>query len=187
MVASVPVAVNRTLTRFAVDPPAFSPNADGRLDSLGYYFGAGAFRRTSSSRRHAPRSQPLPLFTGPLPAGEHAFTWTGAAGDGALAPDGRYTLAVQAATITGTVQQTLPVVLDGTVPHLSLLSRKPLRIRLSEPGLLVLTADGRRLVVTIRAGGSPASAPERHAGCSPGSTTRPATAAGRYGCVSQAS
>ena len=152
VVASVPVAVNRTLTRFIAGPPAFSPNADGRLDGFEYGFelAVAADVVVTATRRG---SSALTLFAGPLPAGTHAFTWDGGAVDGSRAPDGRYAFTVQAANVVGTVKQTAPVVLDATTPRLSLLSRRPLRVRVSEPGILLLNADGRRVSVTIRRAG----------------------------------
>jgi flagellar hook assembly protein FlgD len=148
--ATVPVAVNRTLARLAVAPPAFSPNGDGRLDTLSYSFSliVPADVTITAAR---PGALPIELYAASLPAGDNAFTWNGDQPDAILAPDGRYTLAVRALNTVGTVTQSSPVVLDTTKPQLRLVSRKRLRIYLSEPAVLRVAADGRR--TTIRAKG----------------------------------
>jgi flagellar hook assembly protein FlgD len=152
VVASVPVAVNRTLARLTVTPAAFSPNGDGRFDTLSYAFAltAAAEVTVEATRRGA---VPIPVFAGPLSAGENAFTWSGDQPEGVLAPDGRYTFSVRAANAVGTVTQTSPVTLDTVRPRVQVVSRAPLRVRVSEPALLQLTIDGRiRAVKVARAG-----------------------------------
>jgi 2-polyprenyl-6-methoxyphenol hydroxylase-like FAD-dependent oxidoreductase len=61
-------------------------------------------------------------------------------------------VAVRALNAVGTVTQSSPVVLDTTKPQLRVVSRKPLRVRVSEAALLRVTADGRRSTVRAQAG-----------------------------------
>jgi N-acetylmuramoyl-L-alanine amidase-like protein/flagellar hook capping protein FlgD len=152
VVATVAVAVNRTLARLAVAPAAFSPNGDGRFDTLSYTFAltVPADVTAEATRQGSP---PVEVFVGSLPAGEHAFTWNGDQPDGMLAPDGRYTLSVRALNTAGTVAQTSPVTLDTVRPRLQLVSRKPVRVRVSEPAVLQLTMDGRRRSVKMARAG----------------------------------
>jgi flagellar hook assembly protein FlgD len=152
VVVTVPLAVNRTLARLTVVPAAFSPNGDGRFDTLSYAFAlnAAADVTVEATRQGA---VPIPVFAGALPAGENAFTWNGDQPDGVLAPDGRYTLSVRAANTVGTVTQSSPVTLDTLRPRVQVVSRAPLRVRVSEPAVLQLTIDGRtRTVKVARAG-----------------------------------
>jgi hypothetical protein len=149
--ATVPVAVNRTLARLAVAPPAFSPNGDGRLDTLSYSFSLTVPADVTVTAA-PPGAPPILLYAASLPAGDNVFTWNGDQPDAILAPDGRYTLAVRALNTVGTVTQSSPVVLDTTKPQLRVVSRKPLRVHVNEAGVLKLTADGRRSTIRAKAG-----------------------------------
>jgi flagellar hook assembly protein FlgD len=146
--ATVSVAVNRTLARLAFSPSAFSPNGDGRLDTLSYSFSLTTPADVAVTAIR-PGALPIELYRAPLPAGDAAFTWDGIQPDGILAPEGRYTLAVQALNAIGTVTQASPVVLDTTKPRLRLLSKKLLRVHVSEAATLQVTYDGRRRTVRV--------------------------------------
>jgi N-acetylmuramoyl-L-alanine amidase-like protein/flagellar hook capping protein FlgD len=148
VVANVPVAVNRTLSQLAVTPAVFSPNGDGRLDTLSY-----AFTLTSPADVTVDATRPgsPPILVGllSLAVGQNAFTWNGSDPEGVPAPDGTYTFSVRATNAVGTVAETSPVTLDTTRPRLQRISLAPLRVRVSEATVLQLTLDGRR--VTLRA------------------------------------
>jgi hypothetical protein len=66
---------------------------------------------------------------------------------------GAYEAEIAVTDIIGTVSQRVPFVLDTTAPALRLLSRRPLRLWLSEPAEVVLRANNvRRVVRRTRAG-----------------------------------
>ncbi|MBD0348493.1 MAG: N-acetylmuramoyl-L-alanine amidase [Thermoleophilia bacterium] len=150
--ASVPLAVNRTLGYLTVSPRAFSPNGDGRADglSIGYTLAQPADVTVEARRRGAAH---LPVFAGSLPAGRHTLAWNGEAAPGVLARDGAYSLVVRAVNVAGVVTHGASVTLDTVAPRLKIAGRSPLRVRVSEPGVLRLTVNGRPVrIVVARAG-----------------------------------
>ena len=145
---SVTVTVNRTLGYLAVSPRAFSPNADGRADAVAvaYTLAQPADVTVDARRRGAPDAR---IFTGLLPAGRHALTWNGEAAPGVPARDGAYSLVVRAVNPVGAVSHGDSVTLDTVPPALKLAGRSPLRVRVSEWGVLRLVADGVPATVSV--------------------------------------
>jgi flagellar hook assembly protein FlgD len=139
---TIPVSVNRTLAGLAVSTPAFSP----ALGALSYSFALTAAADVTVTVTRA-GSAPLVLSSASLQPGSQTVEWSGAG-----APDGTYTLAVQAVNPVGTVTQTARVVVDSKAPQLQLVSRKPVKIRASEPSTLTITADGRTITARAKAG-----------------------------------
>ena len=150
---SVWVVVSRVLRSFAVAPPAFSPNGDGRLDRAVVTLVLVA--RVHASVRVVKGTQTVAtVYAGPLVQGSHRLTWDGRAGS-ARAPDGSYRVIVTVGvapdrplTLTG------PLTLDTRPPRLRLVSLRPLRFWLSERATVVVTAAGRRASLLLGAGTS---------------------------------
>ena len=142
--ASTRFWIDRTLGATAVTSPAFSPNGDGRLDSVGLTYTLAAPAHVSVRVLRAKRVVAT-LFDRDLAAGPQRLSWDG----GGLA-DGRYTVAVDAADSLRTVTQTVAVSIDRKAPSLALVSLGPLVFRASEPGRLVLAVNGRWRAVTVR-------------------------------------
>jgi flagellar hook assembly protein FlgD len=139
--------VDRTLANVAASGPAFSPNGDGQLDTVGV-----SFRLLNPAHVEVHvlrRGQVLAtLLAKDLPAGQQRLTW-----DGSRLPDGRYTLSVGAADSLLNVTQALPVRIDRKPPSLRLVSFSPLAFRVSEPGRLVVAVNGRWRRVTVKRAG----------------------------------
>ncbi len=140
--ATVPFTVNRTLVRVGLSAALVSPNGDGRNDSLSVAFGLTLPAEVTVEARSRGAAQ---LVTGPLPlaAGEHTLPWGGRLASGARLADGAYSVVVRASNTTGVVSHALPVRVDTRPPVLRVLSRRPLRVRLSEAGTVRLRVDGR--------------------------------------------
>ena len=79
--------------------------------------------------------------------------------------DGAYAAELTVADTAGSVTQTIPFAVDTTPPRLAFASTRPLRVQVSEPGEVVVVADGRRQVVKAAEAGTYAvpgvSAPRR--------------------------
>ena len=138
-----PVVLSRTLSGYAVTPIAVSPNGDGRNDSAAISFSLAlpAFGQLDL----LPGTTPTPLaslVSGELPAGPQAITW-----DGRIR-DGQYRLALTVTDATGPVTQEFKVRVDRVAPRLKRVSKRPLRVSISEPARVTFLADG--VPVTIR-------------------------------------
>ncbi|MFN2472068.1 MAG: FlgD immunoglobulin-like domain containing protein [Gaiellaceae bacterium] len=150
--ATLTVMVNRTLSGLSVSPAFFSPNGDGRRDtlSLAFTLAVPADASVEARRRGSP---PLPIAVSARPAGRHSLLWNGEAAPGAPVLDGSYALVVRATNAIGSVAQSASVVLDTVAPSLRLVSRNPLRVRVTEPGMLRLTLDGAPAEVRVAKAG----------------------------------
>ena len=109
------ITVDRTLSRSAVAPSLFSPNGDGRRETVSIGFTLS--RQAQVARRHL-RGLPAvaTAFAGTVAAGRKTVTWNG--GDVA---DGRLRVIVPATTSLGTRKQERPLVLDTTRPRVTVL------------------------------------------------------------------
>ena len=147
---SVPIVVDRTLAAFAASPAAFSPNGDGRADSLTFTFrlAAPAFVRLVLRQRALERAA---VVAENRSSGPQSVVWNGSAGATRL-PDGRYSAVVSAAGAFATPTQSARVVVDTRAPRLRLLSFRRLDFWLSEPATVTLHVNGRRIVKLERAG-----------------------------------
>jgi hypothetical protein len=145
VMARATVLVNRTLSGFKATPEIFSPNGDGRRDTLAFRFSlAGPAQVKLRILQNG--AWVATAFSGPLAPGEQALSWDGRKRIGNLL-DGRYEAELTVADINGSVSQRIAFTADSTRPVLQLVSRQPLRFRLSEPAEVVLLLDGRREVV----------------------------------------
>jgi hypothetical protein len=136
--ASTSVVLSRTLSGFLVTPTTLSPNGDGRNDTASVSFSLllPAFARLQVLRGTAQVVRPL---YGPLLAGPQALTWPGGV------RDGDYNLALTITDAVGPVTQIVPVHIDRVRPKLVLVSRRPLRVSLSEPARVTLLAGRRKI------------------------------------------
>jgi hypothetical protein len=136
--AATSVVLSRTLSGFLVTPTTLSPNGDGRSDTASVSFSllAPAFARLQVLRGTAQVVRPL---YGPLPAGPQSLTWPGGV------RDGDYNLALTVTDVIGPVTQLVPVRVDRVRPRLTLVSRRPLRVSLSEPARVTVLAGRTRI------------------------------------------
>jgi hypothetical protein len=149
----VRVLVNRTLSAFAASRPAFSPNGDGRLDTLPFRFSLAQPATVRLRILRDGKWVATPTLPTSLQPGPQTLTWDGSKRVG-RAPEGIYQAELTATNAVGSVKQLVPFTVDRTPPSLRLLSRSPrLRIRLSEAADVVVTADGARTVARKRGAG----------------------------------
>jgi hypothetical protein len=140
--AQVPVVVNRTLGYLGAEAAVFSPNGDGRLDAIEFRFllAAGSEVKVRVLRDGKWVATP---FAGPLEAGDHRVSYDGAKRIGRLR-DGAYELEVSAATPLGAIAQRAPFASDTVPPKVTLLSTRPLQIRVGEPARVSVWVNGQR-------------------------------------------
>jgi len=139
----VPLAVSRTLGLVSVTPELFSPNEDGRNDSLELAFSltVPADVRVRIVRDGQWVASP---HSASYPAGAHRFTWDGTRASGRLR-DGTYSAVVEASDAAiGSVSATVPFTADTTAPRVRIVPARGIRIEVSEPAVLFLTIDGAR-------------------------------------------
>jgi flagellar hook assembly protein FlgD len=177
--ATVDVLVSRTLDAASVSPTVFSPNGDGRNDSLTVRFDLAT---TAEVRIRILRAGAwvATLFSGELAAGPHAVRWDGSKHVGKLL-DGSYTAVVEATDAVTTSVASLPFASDTRVPVVRILRGRPLRVWVSKPATLTLRVDGTPLTQIAPAPGvvrvhwqGPASHVRVVAWDSAGNVSRPA-------------
>jgi hypothetical protein len=146
----VAVVVDRTVARWAVTPRAFSPNGDGRQDSVmfGYELARQAAVRIDVKRRAEVAAA---VFAGTLAAGPQTLTWDGIAPRARLR-DGPYSAVLTATTGLGTTVHALPLRVDTRPPALRAVSFRRLVFRIDEPARVTAVADGRPITRSVRAG-----------------------------------
>jgi hypothetical protein len=143
--ATVDVLVNRVLSGLAASRPAFSPNGDGRLDTIDFSFTLASPARAQLRILRDGAWVATP-FAGDLASGAQVVPWDGMKRLG-RARDGTYAAELTASDAVGSVVQSIPFLVDSTGPKLKLLSSRPLRLHIDEAGSIVVVADGRRRVV----------------------------------------
>jgi hypothetical protein len=148
--ATVAIVVDRTLAGFEAEPAVFSPNGDGRVDRVTFTFVLTS-RVEAALRIYRGKNWVAAPFRGTLEAGSQQLTWDGSKRYGRLL-DGRYRAVLAVAGPLGTRMQSATFVSDTTPPRLELLSVRPLRFRVSEPGTLKLLVNGKRLDQPVPAG-----------------------------------
>jgi hypothetical protein len=150
-IASVPLAVSRTVGSFAATRSVFSPNADRRADTIGFSFSLAAPAAVRLRVLREGKWIATPLAAS-LQAGRQRLDWNGAKRVGKLR-DGDYEAVLEATDAVGTTRLTLPFSSDTTRPRLRILSRSPLRVWASEPARLTVRTGGKRLVRQVKAAG----------------------------------
>jgi hypothetical protein len=132
--AEVPIVVDRTLAAFAATPAAYSPNGDGRLDSLAFTFVLASAAHVKIRVVGGPA-----VFEGDLGPGPQKIPW------GGTLRDGKQAAVIEVLGPFGPRTQTARFVADTAKPRLRLVSASRLRFWVSEPSTVVLTLDGRRV------------------------------------------
>jgi hypothetical protein len=147
---SVPVVVDRTVSNWAVSPPAFSPNGDGRQDAVTFGY---RLAREASVRIDVKQGTRLAaaVFVGTLAPGPQTLTWDGIAPSGRL-PDGRYAAVLTTTTSLGATARPVALRVDTRPPSLRAISFRRLTFRVSEPARVTVLADMRRITRSVRAG-----------------------------------
>jgi hypothetical protein len=147
VVAATSVVLSRTLSGFLVSPTLLSPTGDGRNDTASVSFALllPAFVNLQVLRGSTQVVRPLYR---PLSAGPQSFTWPGGV------RDGDYNLALTVTDATGPVTQLVPVRVDRIRPKLKLVSRRPLRVSLSEPARVTVLTGRTRISFNRRAAGT---------------------------------
>jgi hypothetical protein len=135
--ASVPVAVSHAVLAFSADGKLVSPNGDGRHDSVVFTFVLTQPVAVALSAETNLFS--FPLLSAQLAPGTQTFAFTGTAADGTTVQDGVYRaqLAVNGVTVS------LPLAIDRAPAVVSLVSVKPLRLRVAERVTVIATVNGR--------------------------------------------
>jgi hypothetical protein len=139
--ATVPVSVNPIVSGFAPSGVLFSPNGDGRLDTLAFRFGLASPAEVKL-RVLSRGLWVATVFAGALQAGQQVLTWDGSKRLGRLL-DGRYEAEL---TAPGFAQR-FAFASDTRAPRLRLLRLRPARLWVSEAAEVALTVDGRRRTV----------------------------------------
>ena len=149
--ANVPITIDDIVTAFAITPPVFSP-----LRKAAVSLGLTLARAPTTAQLQVLRgAQVVSEPTIPtLVAGPQTLTWDGTIGDGEIAGDGQYRLALTITDGATTFTRTAPVVLDSTPPRIFVLSRRSLRFRLSEPATLTLVVGAMRYTRTLTQAGA---------------------------------
>jgi hypothetical protein len=149
---TIALVVDRTVADWKLTPAAFSPNGDGRLDSVTFAY---RLDRAASVRLDIKQNKQIvaPVFAGSLPAGPQSLTWDGIApgGQGKL-PDARYAAVLTTTTPLGTTTHSTWLRVDTRAPTLRAISFARLTFRVSEPAVVTAVARGRRIVRSVRAG-----------------------------------
>jgi hypothetical protein len=138
---TVPVSVNPIVSGFAASGALFSPNGDGRLDTLEFRFGLASPAEVKL-RVLSRGVWVATVFAGALEAGPQALTWDGRKRLGRLL-DGRYEAEL---TAPGFARR-FAFATDTRAPRLRLLRLRPARLWVSEAAEVALTVDGRRRTV----------------------------------------
>jgi hypothetical protein len=149
---TVSLTVSRTLGLVAAEPALFSPNADGRNDLLGVSFTLNAPSTVTVRVLREGRWVATPHVASYEP-GAHRFEWNGLRTVGRL-KDGDYSLVVEASdAIVGAVSVVVPFSSDSTAPRVAFANGKGIRLRVTEPGRLLLRIDGARVEREVKKAG----------------------------------
>jgi hypothetical protein len=147
----VSLNVNRTLGLVAVAPLAFSPNGDGRKDTLRitYTLATPALVRIRIERDGRWVASPS---IGTFAPATLDFLWNGQRASGPLR-DGEYEAVVEAESSVGTISYAVSFVSDTVAPVVRILPGKGLKVRVSEPAALTFVIDGSSLRRAVRKAG----------------------------------
>ncbi|TML18668.1 MAG: hypothetical protein E6G32_14005 [Actinobacteria bacterium] len=148
--ASVPVTVDRTFSRLTASSRAFSPNGDGRLDSISFSF---VLARAAHVRVDVEQSGRLiaPISVADDLAGDQSVTWDGMTQQG-RARDGTYAGVVTVTTELGTAPHSVLFRVDTVPPTLRAISFRRRMFRLSEAAVVSLSTGGRVYTRSFKAG-----------------------------------
>ena len=147
---SLPLIVDRTFSNLNVSPRAFSPNGDGRSDTVTIGF---RLARPAHARVDVKQSGRMvtPVSIGDDPAGDQSVTWDGIAEQGRVR-DGTYAGVVTVTTGLGTTAHSALFRVDTVAPVLRVVSFRRRVFRLSERAVVRLTVGGRVYARPYKAG-----------------------------------
>jgi flagellar hook assembly protein FlgD len=147
---SLPLIVDRTFSNLSASPRAFSPNGDGRNDTI-----AVAFRlaRPAHVRVDVKQSGRLvtPVSLADDAAGDQSVTWDGIAEEGRVR-DGTYAGVVTVTTDLGTTAHSALFRVDTVAPVLRVISFRRRVFRLSERAVVHVTVGGKAYARSYKAG-----------------------------------
>jgi flagellar hook assembly protein FlgD len=148
--ASLPLIVDRTFSNLTASTRAFSPNGDGRSDTITLAF---RLARAAHVRVDVKQSGRLvaPVSIGDDAAGDHAVTWDGIGEQGQVR-DGTYAGVVTVTTPLGTTTHSALFRVDTVAPVLRVISFRRRVFRLSERAVVTLTAGGKAYSRSFKAG-----------------------------------
>ena len=110
------VTVNDTLGHPAAAPAWISPNGDSVRDATVVSFRTARSAKISLVVAASSGTAVRRVALGSLAGGRHTWSWSGTAGDGARAADGRYTCTLTAVNAAGTVTVPVTVHVDTAPP-----------------------------------------------------------------------
>jgi N-acetylmuramoyl-L-alanine amidase-like protein/flagellar hook capping protein FlgD len=148
--ATIPVSIDGTLSALSLSSAAFSPNGDGRKDSLGVSVGLSRQATLRVDVRQRGRLLET-LASGSFAPGSQVFTWDGTTAAGP-APDGTYTATVTTVSSVAKTTRTLTFGLDTIAPSVRAISYRRLRFQISEAARVTAVVNGRVVVRDVRAG-----------------------------------
>jgi methionine-rich copper-binding protein CopC len=133
--------VSRLLGLVAASPPLFSPNGDGRNDSLTVTYSLTGPANVQVAITRDGKWVATPLVAAQQP-GPQTLTWDGSRSGGPLR-DGAYAVTLSATNEIGAASFSIPFTVDVTPPRTQLVSRRPFVLSVSEPVTLIARIDGR--------------------------------------------
>jgi hypothetical protein len=148
----LPLLVTRTLGRVTLDADSFTPNGDGRGDTLVITVPLAAPATLTVRILRDGKWVATPL-AGSFDAGTQVARWDGTKRIG-RAPDGGYVVSVESGDAVGTARVVLPVVLDRTAPVVRVVSAAPAVLRVSEPATLAVRVNGALRTLSVTAPGT---------------------------------
>jgi hypothetical protein len=149
--AETQLAISRTLGKASATRLAFSPNADGRADRIGFSFELAGSAQVRVRILKQGRWVATP-FVGPLELGSQKVEWDGAKRIGRLL-DGEYEAVVEATDAVATSTLSVPFTSDTRPPKVKILQRSPLKLWLSEPAVVTMRFGARSLTYEAAAAG----------------------------------
>lgn len=150
--SAVALTVSRVLGLVSASPPAFSPNGDGRKDSVEVRLSltAPALMRVRVFRDGRGVAVLMPETA--LPPGGQRLSWSGLRPSGAVR-DGSYAIVVDARDEVGGISVSIPVVVDTRAPRLRVVPGRRLGLEVSEAARVRLRIDGVSTVLDVQGPG----------------------------------
>jgi hypothetical protein len=151
--AGVPVLVDRTLSGFLVSPATFSPNGDGRNDTVSLTFGLAALAEARIEIFQIAALVATPFPRQALGPGDVVAGWDGTNGGARLA-DGGYEAVLTVSTPVGEVSLRVPLTIDTTPPQLRIVDATRWRFWISEPATVTLVVNGQTITTVVQQRGN---------------------------------
>jgi N-acetylmuramoyl-L-alanine amidase len=137
--ASLPVVIDRTVTRYSVTPAVTN-------GAVAFSFELARVSNVKLDIQRAGKTV-APVYSATLPPGTQSVGWNAAG-----TKDGIYAGALTTSGEVGTATRTALFRIDTRPPLLRALSFRALRFRVSEPAKVTLIVNGTRVVRSVRAG-----------------------------------